>query len=833
MLARTSLAGVLTAALAGTTLALSAGTAFAATDPDDTTFTPTTSDVIGVGSDTSQRALFLAANAYNAQSPAPANKLATFAATGGGTITLPSGAINRPNGSGAGKALLYGAGDNTDIDFARSSSALSTAEVGAGLQAFPFALDTLKMAVSNSVPSNAPASLTPAQIVSIYKGDVTNWSQVGGTAGVIAPKIPQAGSGTRSFFLAQLKAANGGVDVALAGSVAEVQEHDDATIKNDANAVAPFSVGRAKLLGTTLRLEGGFSADRALYDVVRGADIGNADVTKLFASTGFLCSDAATSLVAQAGFEQLARPEDDGVCGAATQGATTDFTTNDGPSAAGDSDDTTFTPKASDLIGVGSDTSQRALFLAANAYNAQSPAPANKLATFAATGGGTITLPSGAINRPNGSGAGKALLYGAGDNTDIDFARSSSALSTAEVGAGLQAFPFALDTLKMAVSNSVPSNAPASLTPAQIVSIYKGDVTNWSQVGGTAGVIAPKIPQAGSGTRSFFLAQLKAANGGVDVALAGSVAEVQEHDDATIKNDANAVAPFSVGRAKLLGTTLRLEGGFSADRALYDVVRGADIGNADVQKVFASAGFLCSDAATSLVAQAGFEQLARPEDDGVCGAATQGATTDFTTNDGATDPTDPTDPGASATTTSVSVSSPSPRKVRIVAVVSGTPTPTGAVTFVENGGSVGTAQLVNGTATLFLGSVKPGRHSYGAVYTPSDSGAYTPSQGAGATSVKTTSKTSVRFSSRVKAGSKPKGRISVALVGTSSKASGRIMVKRGTTTVGSGKLRGGVATVKLTKLKAGKNKLKAIWSGNALSSGSAQGFQVTVVKKRK
>ncbi|NHA00348.1 hypothetical protein G5V59_10145 [Nocardioides sp. W3-2-3] len=62
---------------------------------------------------------------------------------------------------------------------------------------------SLSMAVSKNVVSNAPATLTPAQIVGIYKGEITNWSQVGGTAGVIAPKIPQGGSGTRSFFVAQ------------------------------------------------------------------------------------------------------------------------------------------------------------------------------------------------------------------------------------------------------------------------------------------------------------------------------------------------------------------------------------------------------------------------------------------------------------------------------------------------------------------------------------------------------------------------------------------------------------------------------------------------------
>ncbi len=140
MFVRKSLTGVVTAALAGSTLVLAAGAAQAAVDVDDTTFTPVAADVIGVGSDTSQNALFRLANAYNAQTPAPAHRLASFAATSGGTITLPTAAIARPNGSGAGKALLYGAGNNTDIDFARSSSALNPTEISnepAGLPVRP------------------------------------------------------------------------------------------------------------------------------------------------------------------------------------------------------------------------------------------------------------------------------------------------------------------------------------------------------------------------------------------------------------------------------------------------------------------------------------------------------------------------------------------------------------------------------------------------------------------------------------------------------------------------------------------------------------------------
>ncbi|NHA00347.1 hypothetical protein G5V59_10140 [Nocardioides sp. W3-2-3] len=63
-----------------------------------------------------------------------------------------------------------------------------------------------------------------------------------------------------------------------------------------------------------------------------------------------------------------------------------------------------------------------------------------------------------------------------------------------------------------------------------------------------------------------------------------------------------------MGRASLLGDTLRIEGGWTAQRALYNVVRGADVANDKVQAVFGSTGFFCSDAARALIRDAGFKQ---------------------------------------------------------------------------------------------------------------------------------------------------------------------------------------------------------------------------------
>jgi ABC-type phosphate transport system substrate-binding protein len=495
------------------------------------------------------------------------------------------------------------------------------------------------------------------------------------------------------------------------------------------------------------------------------------------------------------------------------------------PAHAADPDDPSFTPVAADLIGVGSDTSQHAVHVLAEgtgSWAAQTPTPAFRIASFAATGGGTIALPSGSITRPNGSSAGKAMLYGGSNNPDIDFARSSSAQSATETSNGLQSFPFALDTLAMAVSNTVSSNAPASLTPAQIVDIYKGNITDWSAVGGTAGTIAPKIPQAGSGTRAFFTAQLQAMNGGVAVTLAGSVAEVQEHDDSTIKGDPNAIAPFSVGRAKLLGTTLRIEAGWKADRALYNVVRGADLGRADIQAVFGSDGFFCSTGARSLIEAAGFQQFAKPARGGVCGAATQAATTNFTLNQ------------AVATTTTLKGTSDKANAATLVAQVTGATAPTGTVSF-YNGTTLlaSGVPLVSGQATRLVSGLTPGTHPYRAVFVPSAGSPFDPSEATGDVFVKTSSKLKEFFPDKTKLSDvKVKGKVKVKLAGITAKATGLVRVYRGKKVVGKAKLVSGKAVVqiKVAKLKVGKNKLKAVWNGDANAVGSKLKFTIKRTK---
>lgn len=492
-------------------------------------------------------------------------------------------------------------------------------------------------------------------------------------------------------------------------------------------------------------------------------------------------------------------------------------------------DDPSFTPVSADLIGVGSDTIQTALhYLAEGAtvdgsavpgYNADHASA--RIASFAALGGGQITLPSGAINRPNGSGAGKALLYGAGNNTDIDFARSSSAISTTEASNNLYAFPFALDTLQMVTSGNVASHAPAALTGAQIVSIYKGEVTDWADLGGTTGTIKPYIPQSGSGTRSFFLAQLKALNGNVDVTLGANVAEAQEHDPTLIKDDADAVAPFSAGRARLAGSVLRLEsgdnaaGGWSAKRALYNVVRGTDLGNADIQAAFGPDGFVCSTAARPLIEAAGFGQLATAAHGGVCGEQTQSASSNFTLNEQV------------VTATDVVLTSTKAGKADLVATVTGSSAPAGTVTFTEGATTLASdVLLVSGQATAAGVALPAGEHTVTATFTPDEGSQFEASTGEVTGFVKSGASLAETFPATVAKGKKAAGKITVTLTGLAGVATGTVTLKDGSKTLATKALTNGTAAFKVT-LKKGKHALKAIYSGSDHAVAASKKFTVT------
>lgn len=98
-----------------------------------------------------------------------------------------------PTGSGSGiQAISEG---RTDLGL--SSRSLKDEEKAKGLEETVVAYDGIAIVVN---PANGVNDLSVAQITSIFKGEVTNWKEVGGSDGEIVLIGREAGSGTRDGF---------------------------------------------------------------------------------------------------------------------------------------------------------------------------------------------------------------------------------------------------------------------------------------------------------------------------------------------------------------------------------------------------------------------------------------------------------------------------------------------------------------------------------------------------------------------------------------------------------------------------------------------------------
>jgi len=220
------------------------------------------------------------------------------------------------------------------------------------------------------------------------------------------------------------------------------------------------------------------------------------------------------------------------------------------------------------LVGVGSDTTE-------NVVNGLGTVVTN-IGSYDATGSATIQTRTGGplFNRPNGSGNGQKALSasinlsgtrvwpattGVDITGQIDFARSSSAPSGTLVGTDLTFIPFARDAVSFAVNASsdfprdiaLGAAAQDTISPAPFTlrNIYRGTVTNYADANFNTVTIRPLLPQTGSGTRNFWVAQLGLTDalitaGGVATDLGGTV---QEHNG-TFVTGAGDIVPFSVAQ---------------------------------------------------------------------------------------------------------------------------------------------------------------------------------------------------------------------------------------------------------------------------------------------
>ena len=98
-----------------------------------------------------------------------------------------------PTGSGSGIEAVK----NGTCDIGLSSRALKDEEKAAGLTETTVALDGIAIIVN---AENPVTDLSIDQIAQIYTGAVTDWADMGGTAGTIAVIGRESGSGTRDGF---------------------------------------------------------------------------------------------------------------------------------------------------------------------------------------------------------------------------------------------------------------------------------------------------------------------------------------------------------------------------------------------------------------------------------------------------------------------------------------------------------------------------------------------------------------------------------------------------------------------------------------------------------
>ncbi|KQW48865.1 hypothetical protein ASC77_09075 [Nocardioides sp. Root1257] len=500
-----------------------------------------------------------------------------------------------------------------------------------------------------------------------------------------------------------------------------------------------------------------------------------------------------------------------------------------------DADDSkTTTITATDLVGVGSDTSQHALKLLADAWNGgarTSYGQSFDVATFSALGGGTLPAPlvadtGGAdVVRPTGSGAGRNTLYGSGRVSNVDFARSSGAPSPAEFTSGMRVIPFALDTVVPAISGSNPVAASNPvLTLDQLKGIYKTcTITMWNQVNSAypAQPIEPYVPKSGSGTEAFFHGIITGSTSTpygdcVKDNVGGTV--IQEHDPALFTAKPNAIVPFSKGRAGLAGSSVKVVGGdeVALKRNLYNVVRTEESNRTDIQSFFGESGFVCSAAAHDLIKAAGFDQLAGAALGGDCGKVLNAGSSNFTIN--------------TITTPTVGVSGTGgPGAYNLKATVTSNPTAVGTVTFSEGGKDLATGvPIVSGQAVTAPLKLAAGSHSITATFTPGQSNFATATSTGTVKVAKTKAVLSETFPAKVKL----KKAKAVAVKGTVTVkgATGKVAIKLGKKTLKSVSLKGGKAKVVLPKLKKGAYKLTIAYAGDATHLAVTKTFTVKVVK---
>lgn len=211
-----------------------------------------------------------------------------------------------PTGSGSGiTAVLEGR-----CDIGLSSRALKDDEKAQGLTETVLAYDGIAIIVN---PENTVEDLTVDRIASIYKGEVTNWSEVGGADGEIVLIGREAGSGTRDGFesitgtkdackLDQELTSTGGVIEAVAGNANAIGYASLSAVEGK-DTVKAVTVGGVACTEETV-LDGSYAIQRP-FVLVTKTDAPLSTAAQAFFD--YATSTAANDLIKAAGAVPVAK----------------------------------------------------------------------------------------------------------------------------------------------------------------------------------------------------------------------------------------------------------------------------------------------------------------------------------------------------------------------------------------------------------------------------------------------------------------------------------------------------------------------------------------------
>lgn len=211
-----------------------------------------------------------------------------------------------PTGSGSGIEAVK----NGSCDIGLSSRALKDEEKAAGLTETIVALDGIAVIVN---AENTVTDLSLEQIAEIYTGAVTDWSDLGGTAGAIAVIGRESGSGTRDGFesitgtedacvLAQELSSTGAVIEAVRTTPGAIGYASLSAVEGQ-EGITVLTVGGVAPSEATV-LDGSYAIQRPFVFATR-ADEPLSEAAQAFYD--FATSTAANDLIAAAGAVPVAQ----------------------------------------------------------------------------------------------------------------------------------------------------------------------------------------------------------------------------------------------------------------------------------------------------------------------------------------------------------------------------------------------------------------------------------------------------------------------------------------------------------------------------------------------